>query len=233
MKLSIIIPIYNEKKTIISVLDAVNSVDLGDIEKEIILVDDYSTDGSRDILKDLESEYKVIYHKKNCGKGRALRSGFEHVTGDIIIIQDADLEYDPNDYVSLLDPILKGKTKVVYGSRFLGKRVKLKREKYKLYYIGNQFLTFMTSVLYLRKITDMETCYKVFKREVIDEIKPNLKSQRFDFEPEITAKVIKRGYKIVEVPIWYKCRDFDEGKKITWKDGMKALWYLLKYRIVN
>ncbi len=233
MKLSIIIPIYNEKKTIISVLDAVNSVDLGDIEKEIILVDDYSTDGSRDILKDLESEYKVIYHKKNCGKGRALRSGFEHVTGDIIIIQDADLEYDPNDYVSLLDPILKGKTKVVYGSRFLGKRVELNKEKYKLYYIGNQFLTFVTSVLYLRKITDMETCYKVFKREVIDEIKPNLKSQRFDFEPEITAKVIKSGYKIVEVPIWYKCRDFDEGKKITWKDGMKALWYLLKYRVVN
>ena len=226
MKLSIIIPVYNEKNTILKLIKTVENVDVGKTKKELILIDDFSTDSTRDLLKKIQN-HKIFYHTKNKGKGSAIRTGLNHATGDIIIIQDADLEYNPNEYPNLLRPILEGKTKVVYGSRFLKKH----KAKYLLYYLGNILLSLITRILYFRKITDMETCYKVFKREVINNI--NLKSKRFDFEPEITAKIIKKGYKIIEVPVSYKCRDFKEGKKISWKDGVKAIWYLLKYRFVD
>lgn len=242
MKLSIIIPVYNEEKTLIKILRKVESVKLpsvgcSEIKKEIILVDDCSNDKSREILKKLEKKgkYKILYHKANGGKGRALRTGFRHATGDIILIQDADLEYDPNDYPKLLKPILSGKTKVVYGSRFKSSKGKLKEKQhltYLLHSLGNWGLTQITNLLFWTRLTDMETCYKVFTRNVLKKI-GKLRAQRFDFEPELTAKILKRGFKIKEVPIRYYSRDFDEGKKITWKDGVKAFWYLLKYRFTD
>jgi glycosyltransferase involved in cell wall biosynthesis len=226
MRLSIIIPAYNEESTIKEVLDTVKKVDIRDIEKEIIVIDDGSNDNTRELLLG-EKGIRKIFHKKNSGKGNAIRTGLKYATGDIIIIQDADLEYDPNEYSKLLKPILEGKTKVVYGSRFLRKH----KARYKAYYLGNKLLSLLTCLIYFRKVSDMETCYKVFRREVIEDMK--LRAKRFDFEPEITAKIIKKGYKIIEIPIWYKCRDFKEGKKISWKDGVKAIWYLLKYRFVD
>ena len=231
MKLSIVIPVYNEVKTFTQLLEKVEAVDLGDIEKEIIIVDDYSTDGTRDLLKDVK--YKVIFQEKNGGKGRAVRSGFEHITGDIVIIQDADLEYNPEDYKELLKPILDGRAKVVYGSRLLDDKIKkMEKEGWKSsHYLGNIILSKLTSFIYGTKITDMETCYKVMKKEVLDSFK--LKAQRFDLEPEITAKVLKKGHRIVEIPIEYDGRDFKEGKKINWRDGVKAVYYLLKYRFSN
>lgn len=236
MKLSVIIPIYNEKKTVLQLIDKVEKVDLGKVSKELILVDDFSTDGTREILKQLKKSKnrKLILHKKNGGKGTATRTGLKHVTGDIIIVQDADLEYNPEEYKKLIQPILKGKTKVVYGSRFL-KKGTIKKKKGKLpiptHYIGNRFLSLMTQLLYFRKITDMETCYKMFRKEVLEGI--NLKAKRFEFEPEITAKIIKKGYRIIEIPITYNSRDFSEGKKIDWKDGIKALLWLLRFRFFN
>jgi len=242
MKLSIVIPVYNEEKTLLKILKKVEAVRLPkvggkEIQKEIILVDDCSKDKSRDILAELEKKkkYKVMYHKVNGGKGRALRTGFSGVTGDIILIQDADLEYDPEDYPKLLIPILQRKTKVVYGSRFKSPNGKFKENMhltYTLHSIGNWGLTAMTNMLFFTKLTDMETCYKVFTRGVLKKV-GKLRAQRFDFEPELTAKILKKGFKIKEVPIRYYSRDFDEGKKITWKDGVKALWYILKYRFVD
>ncbi len=242
MKLSIVIPVYNEEKTLLELLKKVESVRMpffsGQvIEKEIILVDDCSKDKSREILKELEKtgKYKILYHKVNGGKGRALRTGFEHATGDMIIIQDADLEYDPNDYPRLMKPILEGKTQVVYGSRFKSGKGKLKENMhltYLLHSVGNWGLTMLTNVLFFTRLTDMETCYKLFTRKVLKKI-GTLRAQRFDFEPELTAKILKRGFKIKEIPIRYYSRDFDEGKKITWIDGVKAFWYLLKYRFID
>jgi glycosyltransferase involved in cell wall biosynthesis len=226
MKLSIIIPAYNEEKTIEAILEKVKKVNIGKIKKEIIIVDDGSKDRTREILKKLKG-VTVIFHTRNGGKGCAIRTGIKRATGDLIIVQDADLEYDPNDYPKLLEVLLSGKTDVVYGSRFLDKH----NPKYKLYYLGNKFLSLMTSILYNQKITDMETCYKLFRANVLKELP--LRATRFDFEPEVTAKVIKRGHHIIEVPIWYQCRDFEEGKKITWRDGVKAVWYLLRYRIAD
>jgi glycosyltransferase involved in cell wall biosynthesis len=231
MKLSIIIPVYNEEKTILKVLDKVKKVKLNDITKEIILVDDFSTDGTKNILSELkDSSLKIFFHQKNHGKGAAIRTALKHATGDIIIIQDADLEYEPEEYPKLLEPIIENETKVVYGSRLKAIRKNIKN-MYKLHYIGNTVLTLMTNLLYGSMISDMETCYKVFKKEVLNDIK--LKSKRFDFEPEITAKILKKGYKIKEVPITFMGRNFSEGKKITWKDGVKALYYLIKYRFVD
>lgn len=226
MKLSIVIPVYNERKTLLEILKKVEAVELP-IDREIIMVDDFSTDGTRDILKTLEDKYRILYHSVNKGKGAALRTGFKHVTGDIIIIQDADMEYDPEDYPKLLKPILAGRTKVVYGSRFLKKHKVIHRS----HYLGNIALSILTSLLYFRWLTDMETCYKVFTKDVLDSLR--LRARRFDFEPEITAKLIKRGYRIIEIPISYKSRAFNEGKKITWRDGLKALLYLLKYRVMD
>ncbi len=228
MKLSIVMPVYNEEKTILQVLEQVEKADIGDLKKEIIIVDDFSSDNTRDILKHLKnSNFKIFFHGHNQGKGAALRTGFRHVTGDIIIVQDADLEYRPNEYKLLLQPILEGKTTVVYGSRFLTHHI----PRYTLYYWGNIFLSYLTTLLYSAKVSDMETCYKVFKREVLAGF--NLRANRFDFEPEITAKILKRGYQILELPISYQCRAFSEGKKIGWRDGLKAIYYLIKYRFVD
>ena len=230
MKLSIIIPVYNEKKTILELIKKVKEVSVK-LEKEIIIVDDCSTDGTTELLSKLK-DVKVIFHKTNQGKGAAIKTALKHITGDIILIQDADLEYEPKDYPQLIKPILEGKTKVVYGSRFKGKKI-LAKERWKIpsHYIGNILLSLITTLLYGRYITDMETGYKVFTKDVIDNITLNAKG--FEFEPEITVKILKKGYKIIEVPISYKSRSFNEGKKITWKDGVKALWYLIKYRFTN
>ena len=225
MKLTVIIPVYNEKETLRTIVQRVQAVP---IEKEIILVDDDSKDGTRDILKQLEVEgLKVLYHETNMGKGAALRTGFEQASGDFVIVQDADLEYDPQEYPKLLQPILQGEADVVYGSRFSGQS----RNMMSLHRFGNQFLTFMTNLLYGTSITDMETCYKLFKTPLIKSIK--IECNRFNFEPEITAKILKRKLKIVEIPISYAGRKSSEGKKITWRDGFSALWALFKYRFVE
>jgi glycosyltransferase involved in cell wall biosynthesis len=225
MKVSIIMPVFNEKNTLLDILAKVEAVHL---DKEIVLVDDGSTDGSREILESLEpARAKVILHEKNSGKGAAIRSAIPHCTGDIITIQDADLEYDPEDLVKLLKPIEAGKADVVYGSRFTGER----RNMFFWHWVGNQFLTFTTNILYDTTLSDMETCYKMFKSDIIKGIE--LKSKSFEIEVEMTTKVLKRKHRIYEVPISYAGREFHEGKKITWRDGIVALWFLFKYRFVD
>lgn len=228
MKLSVVMPVYNERNTIKEILRRVRSVDLGEIAVEIVAVDDGSDDGSADILKmEADSTTKVICHEKNKGKGAAVKSGLEQATGDFIIIQDADLEYDPEDYRAMLSPVLKKKAEVVYGSRFTGER----RNMLFWHMMGNKLLSLITDILFNTTISDMETCYKLFTRESLDGIE--IKSKRFEVEPEITAKVLKKGVRVYEVPISYAGREYDEGKKITWKDGFVALWALLKYRFVD
>ncbi len=228
MKLSVIIPVYNERNTVQEVLRRVRRVDLGEIDKEIIVVDDGSTDGTRDILSmEEDSVTRIVYHRENMGKGTALSTGIKLATGDLVIFQDADLEYDPEDYPRLIAPVLKGKAEVVYGSRFTGER----RNMLFWHYLGNRFLSFLTNLLYNTTLSDMETCYKLFKREVIQSIE--IKSRRFDVEPEVTAKVLKKRIRIYEVPISYAGRELDEGKKITWRDGIPALWALIKYRFTD
>lgn len=229
MKLSIVIPCYNEKMHISELISRVKESPVEN--KEIILVDDFSNDGTRELIKsEIEPKVdKVIYHKKNMGKGAALRSGFEHVTGDLVIIQDADLEYDPNEYPKLMAPILEGKADVVYGSRFMGgdpHRVHLF-----WHYLGNKFLTLLSNVFTNLNLTDMETCYKLFKREIIKNIE--LREMGFGIESEITAKIAKTKCRIYEVGISYSGRTYDEGKKITWKDGLKAFFKIFRYSIYN
>ena len=231
LKLSVIIPVYNEEKTIDAVIGSVQKVALKDIKKEIIVVDDFSTDNTRKILLGLmDSNLKIFFHQKNQGKGTAIRTGLKHVTGDIILIQDADLEYNPSEYGKLLRPIIDDNKNVVYGTRLEYIKHNVKNMN-RLHFIGNVFLTYITNLLYNTKITDMETGYKVFRKDVIDKI--NIKAKRFDFEPEITAKILKKGYTICEVPITFKARKFNEGKKITWRDGIKALFYLIRYRFFD
>ncbi len=226
MKLSIVIPVYNEKETIHQILDKVRSQE---IEKEIIIVDDYSTDGTRDILRKLTyPEVKVFLHEVNRGKGAALRTGFKEATGDIVIIQDADLEYDPNEYKKLIQPIVDNLADVVYGARFLGGP---HRVLYFWHYCGNKFLTLLTNILFNINLNDMETCYKVFRKEALAGVE--IVSNRFGFEPEITAKMVKSGQRIYEIPISYFGRTYEEGKKITWKDGIVALWTLLRFRLTD
>ena len=223
MKLSIVIPVYNEKNTIRTIVKKVKEVD---IDKEIVIVDDFSTDGTREILKEMEGDVdNIIYHQKNQGKGAALRTGFNHITGDCVVVQDADLEYEPQEYHLLLKPILENKADVVYGSRFLGGHPH--RVLYFWHYVGNRLLTLLSNMFTNLNLTDMETCYKVFKTEVIKDIK--IEQNRFGFEPEITAKVARKKVRIYEVGISYYGRSYSEGKKIGWKDGMKAIWCILKY----
>lgn len=231
IKLSVIIPCYNEKKTIRTVIDAVR--DCGVPNTEIIIVDDYSTDGSRELLRDEITPIveKVLYHKVNKGKGAALRDGFKAATGDVVIVQDADLEYDPKDFVKLLEPFIKGRADadVVYGSRYArGEKYMIKRFYHSA---GNKFLTLMSNLFSDLALTDMETCYKMFRREVIQSIR--IEENRFGFEPEITAKIAKRRCKIYEIPISYYPRTYNEGKKIGVKDGFRAIYCILKYNLLG
>ena len=235
MKLSIVIPVYNEAKTLREILRKVESLDLP-LDREVVAVDDFSTDGSREILKEFEGRARVMYQPANMGKGAALRLGIKEATGDLIIVQDADLEYDPAEYPKLIEPILSGRAQVVYGSRFAGdgglaQVIRQHKKLYSwhfLYYLGNRFLSLVTTLLYGSAINDMETGYKVFKSDVIKNL--NIVSNRFEFEPEVTAKILKRGIKIHEVPITYHGREYSEGKKITWRDGLTAIKVLVKYK---
>ncbi|MFC1648307.1 glycosyltransferase family 2 protein [Nanoarchaeota archaeon] len=226
MKLSIVVPAYNEEATILKLLKKVNAVKLRGITKEIIVVDDGSKDKTRELLKNNKKLYNKLILKKNGGKGSAVRRGMKEATGDFLIIQDADLEYNPEDYKLMLEPIIKGEVKVTYGSRFF----LTDNHKYflPLHYFGNKFLSLISSVLFFRYISDMETCYKCMAKEVYKSLK--LTENDFRIEPEITAKIIKAGYAIKEVTIHYNPRDFSEGKKISWKDGVKAAIALVKYR---
>jgi len=230
MKISIVIPVYNEKDTIREILAAIEGVQLGNIEKEVVIVDDFSVDGTRDILKGLEDKYKIFYQDKNCGKGAALRTGFGKATGDIVLVQDADLEYDPAEYPKLLAPILQGKADVVYGSRLIGGDSP-HRIMYFWHYLGNKFLTLLSNMLTNLNLTDMETCYKAFSRGVVEKILPMLRSDRFGFEPEVTARIAKNKFRIYEVSISYSGRTYEEGKKINWKDGVAALWHIIKFNV--
>ncbi len=233
MKLSVVIPVYNEEQFLPELLQRVRAVPM---EKELIVVEDCSRDRTRDVLQevidgwgvDSANELRVFYHEKNRGKGAAVRTGLAQVRGDIVIIQDADLEYDPDEYPVLIDPIIKGKADVVYGSRFLGKP---HRAMLFWHYVGNRFLTFINNMFTNLNLTDMETCYKVFKAEFAPRIV--LKSDRFGFDPEITARLARMKCRFYEVAISYNGRDFDEGKKITWRDGFVVLWAIIKYNLLR
>jgi glycosyltransferase involved in cell wall biosynthesis len=233
--LSIVIPIYNEDRTLEKIIRAVERAPTFDLKKEIVLVDDFSTDKSREILEQYAEKHKILYREQNEGKGAALRTGFKNATGDIILIQDADLEYDPDEYEALLKPILDNKADVVYGSRFLGGRAH--RVLYFWHYIGNRFLTTFSNTLTDLNLSDMETCYKVFRMEILQKLLPKLESKGFGFEPEVTArlsKLSKRGKcRIYEVGISYYGRTYEEGKKIGWKDGFRAIWAIVKYNILR
>jgi glycosyltransferase involved in cell wall biosynthesis len=226
MKLSIVMPVYNEKDTLREIVARVLRVDTG-LETELIAVDDFSTDGTRDILKEFaDPRVKVFFHEKNKGKGAALRTGFAQATGDIVLIQDADLEYDPREYPQLLAPILDGRADVVYGSRFSSGP---HRVLFFWHSVGNRLMTAVCNMLSNLNLTDMETCYKVFKRSVLSRI--TLESDRFGFEPEVTIKVARLKARIYEVPISYAGRDYTEGKKIGWKDGVAAIWHMLRFAL--
>jgi len=230
VKLSVVIPVYNEAATIESLLDRVRSVP---VDKELVVVDDCSTDGTRDRLAALQQrgdpDLRIVFHEVNRGKGAALRTGFGAATGDVVIIQDADLEYDPFEYPKLMQPIVDGKADVVYGSRFAGGESH--RVLYFWHSLGNKFLTLLSNAFTNLNLTDMETCYKVFRRDVLQRIQ--LEEDRFGFEPEVTAKVARLGVRIYEVGISYAGRTYEEGKKIGWKDGVRAIWCIIKYNVLR
>ena len=226
MKLSVVIPVYNEAATIREILERVRGVGL---ETEVIVVDDGSTDGTRDVLRGLTgSDHMVVFHDKNRGKGAALRTGFTKVTGDIVLVQDADLEYDPVEYPRLLKPILDGQADVVYGSRFGGET---HRVLFFWHYVGNRFLTMLSNMFTNLNLSDMETCYKVFRADLLKRLR--LRSNRFGFEPEFTAKVARLRCRIYEVPVSYHGRGYESGKKITWKDGITAIGCIVWYRFID
>lgn len=235
-RLSVVIPVYNEEKTLRSLVDRVREVP---IRKEMILVNDCSKDDSRQIMDELEQEaegddfnrVRTFHHEVNKGKGAALRTGFENVEGGIVIIQDADLEYDPHEYPRLLQPIIEDKADVVYGSRFLGDQAH--RVLYYWHYLGNKFLTVLSNCFTNLNLTDMETCYKVFRRNVIDELTPKLVQNRFGFEPEVTARVARRRYRVYEISVSYSGRTYAEGKHIGWRDGFKALWCIVRFGLAD
>lgn len=242
MKLSVIVPTYNEKDTLAEIVRRVREVDLAvsvgfgpenggvvTLEREIVVVDDGSTDGTREVLRALDDDpdVVVVFHERNQGKGAAVRSGLRQATGDVMLIQDADLEYDPRDYPALLQPIVEGRSQVVYGSRFRGGPMKA---MFFWHMVGNRLLTFVTNVLYDTILSDVETGYKVFTREIAGQL--DLRASGWGFDPEITAQILKLGYRIYEVPISYTGREFEEGKKISWRDGLTVLWTLLKYRLM-
>ena len=224
-KISILIPVFNEKENLLQILEKVKVVNF-DMEKEIIIIDDFSTDGTRDLYNGLP--YKILYHDKNLGKGAAIKTGIKEASGDIIVIQDADLEYNPQDYVKLVQLLIENDADMVYGSRLsvLGNNNFLL-----LSFLANQFLSLLTRILYKTPVSDMETCYKVFRADKIKNLKLN--AARFDFEPEVTAKLLKNGAKYLESPISYNARKKSEGKKIGWKDGLQALWTILRYKFMD
>ncbi len=225
--LSVIVPVYNERVTVAEVIRRIRAVDVP-VDVEVIVVDDGSSDGTDKVLTALaDSTVRVLTHPVNKGKGAAIRTGMGSARGDLLLIQDADLEYDPEDWPRLLEPILRGKARVVYGSRFTGERMNM----LPLHWIGNRFLSLVTNLLYSSTMSDMETCYKLFDRQVLEGL--TIESDRFEFEPEITAKVLRRGIRIYEVPISYAGRELSEGKKITWRDGFGALRALIKYRFTR
>ncbi len=224
----IIIPVFNEEDTIEKILEVVDNTDFCSLKKNIIIVDDCSYDSTRNILKKYEDKFTVIYKDKNGGKGSAVSLGFQNAKSDIVVIQDADLEYDPKDYSRLLELIVKNDADVVFGSRFLNNPVK---NFMFLSFLANKFLTVLTNIVYGTKLTDMETCYKAMKREFVQNI--NIKSKKFDLEPELTAKLVKNGAEIKELPISYSARGYESGKKITYKDGLMAIWAIIKYKFVD
>jgi glycosyltransferase involved in cell wall biosynthesis len=225
-KLTVLCPVFNERNTVVEVVRRMRAVELPDgIEREIIVIDDGSSDGTRDVLRQLgDSTVRVVLHEGNRGKGAAVRTGLALATGDYVLIQDADLEYDPEDWPRLIAPVIRGRARVVYGSRFTGER----RNMLFLHWVGNRTLSLVTNVLYNTTLSDMETCYKLVDRALLLDL--GLRSEHFDIEPEITAKILKRRIRIYEVPISYTGREFDEGKKITWRDGFAAFWTLVKFR---
>ena len=224
MKLSIVIPVYNEKDTILAIIKSINDVYIPGIEKEIVLVEDFSTDGTKELLKDLKYEnLKIIYNENNSGKGASIRKGLAEAKGDFVIIQDADLEYNPQEYKKLIEPLMREDADLVYGSRFLRKPF-----IWKTYYLANRVLTLLSNIFTGFNLTDMETCYKCFSRNALEKMLPHLKANRFDIEPEITAVVAKLGLKIIEVPISYCRRSYKEGKKIGFKDSFQAIWTIIK-----
>lgn len=230
MKLSVVIPVYNEAKTIEKTLAAVQAVNLGELEKEIIVVDDCSTDGTREWLKSYESpDVKILYHEINHGKGASICTGFKTVEGEFIVVQDADLEYDPEEYKLLIVPLAQGKADVVYGSRFIGGQPH--RTLFFWHSIGNKFLTFLSNLFTNLNLTDMETCYKMFTKDALRKILPRLTANRFNIEPEITARVAQAKLRIYEVGISYYGRTYAEGKKINWKDGVSAVWSIIKFNL--
>jgi glycosyltransferase involved in cell wall biosynthesis len=222
--LSVIVPVYNERATVAEIIRRMRAVSIP-LALDIIVVDDGSTDGTDKILATLQdSTVRLISHDRNRGKGAAIRTGLEQARGDLLLVQDADLEYDPDDWNRLIEPALRGRAEVVYGSRFTGER----KNMLPLHWIGNRFISLVTNVLYSSTLSDVETCYKLISRDVLAGMR--IEASRFEFEPEITAKILRRGYRIYEVPISYAGREFSEGKKITWRDGFKALWTLVRYR---
>lgn len=225
MKISVVVPVYNERTTIEEIYENIKAVD---IDKEIIFIDDGSTDGSREILQGLANEFtRIVFHDRNRGKGAALRSGFQHATGDIVIIQDADLEYDPAQYPRLIKPIIEGKADVVYGSRFVSGEYR--RVLLFWHMVGNKLLTLLSNLFTNINLSDMETCYKVFRRDIIKKL--TIEEDRFGFEPEITAKLAKLNLRFYEIGISYSGRTYSEGKKIGWKDGISAIRCIIKYNI--
>ena len=228
MKLSIIIPAYNEKNTIEEIIRRIKAVNLEAVEKEILVVDDGSTDGTRDIIKKIPG-IRYFFHEKNLGKGGAVKTGFQNAIGDVLIIQDADLEYIPEEYAAILEPFIKAEADVVYGSRFIGS--KPHRVLYIHRYLANKFLTFLSNIFTGLNLTDMEVCYKAFSRKVADILKDKIQSRRFGIEPELTALVAKGKWRIYEVGVSYYGRTMEEGKKINWKDGVAAIWHIIRFNL--